>query len=98
VEQIEIHFRTVQGPNGWAITRAGSGEPLFTFDLPKQLFDLYAVEGRLSRRGAIDLKAAYLGEFTAVHAPAAQIKVFNFRLDQNWVEGVRQEIRREEPA
>lgn len=91
VEEIEIHFRDRRTGDGWTIARPG-GEPMFTFDLPKQLFDLYADEGVLSRRKAADLKAALLGEFTAIYAPADQIKVFNFRLVPEWIERVRAEI------
>jgi hypothetical protein len=89
VEDVEIHFRDARVGNGWTISRPQQGEPLFTFDLPRQLFELYAEEGVLSRRRAADLKAAYLGEFTAIYAPADQIKIFNFRLAPGWLEGVR---------
>jgi len=94
IEEIEIHFRDAGVGNGWTISRPG-GEPLFTFDLPKQLFELYAVEGVLSRRGAANLKAAYLGEFTAIYAPFDQIKIFNFRLAPGWLDGVRANLERD---
>ena len=71
------------------------GEALFTFDLPKELFDLYADEGVLSRGRAIDLKAAHLGEFTAIYAPHNEIKVFNFRLAPDWIDAVRENVRRD---
>ena len=88
IEEIEIHFRDQRIGDGWTITRP-NGDPMFTFDLPKQLFDLYADEGVLSLRKAADLKAAFLGEFTAIYAPADQIMVFNFRLTPGWIERVR---------
>ena len=65
------------GPLDYKIARTDgssadpAANPLFTFDLPKQLFDFYADEGILSRRSAVDLKAEYLGEFTAIYAPDA---------------------------
>ena len=92
VENIEIHFRDQRVGNGWTISRLG-GEPLFTFDLPPQLFDLYANEGVMSRRAAANLKAAYLGEFTALYAPDDTVKVFTFRLDPGWLDGLRENLR-----
>lgn len=88
IEDIEIHFRNQQTGHGWTISRP-NGDPMFTFDLPKQLFALYADEGVLSLRRAADLKAALLGEFTAMYAPTDQIKIFNFRLAPGWIETVR---------
>jgi hypothetical protein len=90
-EDIEIHFTDQRVGNGWTITRPG-GEPIFTFDLPKQLFDLYADEGVLSLRQAADLKEEFLGEFTAIYAPASQIKIFNFRLARGWIDRLRSNL------
>ena len=94
LEEVEIHFRDGRAGNGWTISRP-NGDPLFTFDLPRQLFELYADEGVLSRRAAADLKATFLGEFTAIYAPDDQIKFFNFRLAAGWLEGVRANLDRE---
>ncbi len=91
VENIEVHFRDQRVGDGWAISRPG-GEPLFTFDLPKQLFDLYADEGVLSRRQAANLKEDFLGQFNAIYAPNDQIKIFNFRLATDWIEELRRGV------
>ena len=98
LERVEIYLPDEHNAQGWAVHRVGQPEPVFTFDLPEQLFALYADEGVLSRRAAADLKATYLTELTAVYAPADQIKVFNFRLDADWLTRVRERIpTREEP-
>lgn len=90
---IQIHFR-IRGPGAsWTISRAGEVEPIFTFDLPEQLFELYAVNGVLTRRAALDLKQNLFGQFTAIYAPGEEIRVFNFRLDQQWVERLRVDLR-----
>ncbi len=94
VEDIEIHFGAAGIGNGWTISKPG-GERLFTFDLPNQLFELYATNGVLSRRSAASLKAAYLGEFTAIYAPHDRIKVFNFRLAPGWLDEVRANLERD---
>jgi hypothetical protein len=91
-QEVRIHFEADSGANGWTIaTRAGV--TLFTFDLPDELFDLYADEGILSERKAVDLKETLLGEFTALYAPQERVRVFNFRLDHGWVQEVRARIR-----
>jgi hypothetical protein len=88
MENIEIGFRNPQTGGGWSITRQG-GESLFTFDLPQQLFRLYADERGLSRRQAVMLKEELLGEFTAIYAPQNEIKIFNFRLAPDWIGRMR---------
>jgi hypothetical protein len=47
-----------------------------------------------------NLKAAYLGEFTAIYAPFDQIrifniKIFNFRLAPGWLETVWANLERD---
>jgi hypothetical protein len=77
--EIQIHFRT-RGPGAsWTISRAGEGEPIFTFDLPEQLFELYAVNGVLTRRAALDLKQHLFGQFTAIYAPGGGDQGFQFQ-------------------
>ncbi|MCX6539833.1 MAG: restriction endonuclease [Acidobacteria bacterium] len=98
LERVEIYLPEEHNAQGWSVHQSGQREPIFTFDLPEQLFALYADEGVLSRRAAADLKATYLSELTAVYAPGDQIKVFNFRLDDDWLGRVRERIgTREEP-
>jgi hypothetical protein len=91
VEDIEVHFRDGHAGDGWTISRFG-GETIFTFDLPKELFDLYAEEGRLSRRQAASLKEEFLNEFTVIYAPEGEIRIFNFRLAAGWIETLRRNV------
>lgn len=90
-EVVEIHFRDFANGREWTMTRP-DGTVLFTFDLPPRLFQLYADEGMLSRRTALDLKAAYFSDVTAIYASGQEVKLFNFRLDQNWVAQLRATI------
>src|SRR5699024_9675971 len=88
---IEVHF-TFGDITGWIITDP-YGKPLFTFDLPDKLFQLYSDEGKLSRSRAVDLKEDYFANFTALYLQNGQIRVFNFRLREGWVEEIRENLR-----
>lgn len=87
-EIIEIHFRDFANGRGWTMTRP-NGTILFTFDLPPRLFQLYADEGVLSRRTALELKSAHFNDVTAIYASGQDVKLFNFRLNQDWVDQLR---------
>jgi hypothetical protein len=88
VTKVEIHFNDAQESKGWVISSL-DGERLFTFDLPKQLFKLYADQGALSRRQALNLKEEYFGEFSAIYASEHAIKILTFRLSHDWVHRLR---------
>ncbi len=85
---VEIHFRDFANGREWTMTRP-DGTVLFTFDLPPRLFQLYADEGVLSRRTALELKTAYFSDVTAIYAPNQDARLFNFQLNTNWVEQLR---------
>lgn len=85
--EVRIRFSTEIDTTSWSITTP-AGEELFTFDLPDELFALYAEEGILTARKAMQLKEGLLGEFTAIYAPNESVQVFNFRLDHDWVNDV----------
>lgn len=65
---------------------------LFSFDLPTELFDLYAEGGILSRRRALDLKEEVLSEFQGITTRRGEVKVITFGLDHEWLEYVRSTI------
>ncbi len=87
-EVVQIRFRDFANGKGWTMVRP-DGTVLFTFDLPPRLFQLYADDGVLTQRTALELKAAYFSDVTAVYATGQDIRLFNFRLNQNWVEQLR---------
>jgi hypothetical protein len=93
--RVQLHFGS-QG--SWTITRSDTGQPIFTFDLPAELFELYAENGDLTRRAALNLKEDVFGQFTAIYSPQDSIRVFNFILDQEWVTQVRQDLGRRRRA
>ena len=93
IGEIQIHLRDLEPRASWTISLDGFAEPIFTFDLPEQLFELYAVNGVLTRRAALDLKEDLFGRFTAIYAPEDEIRIFNFKLDREWVGQLRNDVR-----
>lgn len=85
VTQVEIHFQQDTGVKAWTLTHAGDQTPLFTFDLPEQIFRHYAIDGVLSPDRAVDMKAGYLREIQAIYAPAEHMRLLTFRLDPDWL-------------
>lgn len=80
---------------GWYLRDAFTNEPLFSFDLPETLFNRYANEGILTATRALDLKAEYLGEIQAIITTPQSTRVVTFRLDQYWIEQIREGMRRQ---
>ena len=68
------------------------GTNLFSFDLPTELFLMYADSGVLTRTAALDLKQEHLGEIQALYADGELVQPITFRLDWDWVERVRSQI------
>lgn len=89
---ISVRIRRQQGM--WYLQPADGGEFLFSFDLPTELFTLYAERGVLSRERAVDMKAEHLSEIQALYASQGQARLLTFRLDQEWLRGVREQIAR----
>ena len=96
--RVQIHFGRGEPGSSWTITRSGTEEPMFTFDLPAELFERYAANGVLTRRAALNLKEEVFGQFTAIYSPQDEIRVFNFALDPEWVAQVREGLGRRRRA
>lgn len=95
---VQIHFGRADPEASWTITRSDTGDSIFTFDLPAELFERYAENGVLTRRAALNLKEEVFGQFTAIYSPQDAIRVFNFRLDPEWVAQVREDLGRRRRA
>lgn len=79
--------------SGWYL-RDTRGMPLFSFDLPPSLFDLYAENGVLTNTAALSLKANVLNEFHAIFEADEAIRVVTFRLDYDWLSRITDRLRR----
>ncbi len=71
---------------GWYLRRASNNEDLFSFDLPDDLFALYATGRGLERVQALHLKAERLGILQAIVVQGTCVRVIQFMLDEDWIE------------
>ncbi len=76
---------------GWYL-QSIDGRNLFSFDLPPNLFELYAEQGVLTATRAIELKAEVLSEFQTVLMVNDHIRVITLRLDTEWLSQVRDRL------
>ena len=86
--RVEIYWDSSQ----WYLVKAGTGQQIFSFDLPPGLFKLYEERGRLSPNQALNLKDQAMSHFHSVWAHEGRIKIISFQLDQNWLEDVREHL------
>jgi len=85
----EIHVRIYWDDQGWYLRRQDSDRNLFSFDLPDELFDLYAMEGRLTPERALELKENLMSSFQAIETRGGRYRIINFKLDLEWIEAIR---------
>lgn len=93
----ELHTRASNGDrfqiywdnDGWYVKSSRDHKNLFSFDLPTELFELYAKDGSLSPVSAIDLKKSFLSELQVVSEADDVVRVFKLKLDESWLEGLR---------
>lgn len=90
----EYEVRIYWDRQGWYLRDAFNDELLFSFDLPETLFNRYANEGILTATRALDLKVEYLREIQAIITTPQSTRVVTFHLDQNWIERIREGMRR----
>ena len=77
--------------SGWYL-ESRDGERLFSFDLPKQLFEMYAENGFLSRHAAIDLKAEYMSTIQAFRVDDGRLRIITLKLDHDWIHQIRERL------
>ncbi len=80
--------------SAWYLRDARTHRLLFSFDLPRELFLLYANQGMLSATQALDLKKQEMEQFQAVIVRKEKVRIITFRLDQDWLEGIRARVGR----
>ncbi len=89
--------------NGWYLQEENNGRYLFSFDLPPELFQLYADQGQLTELRALDLKEELLSEIQAIQAFDDQVRIITFKLDHGWLSQLREQAyqrqkQKEEPS
>lgn len=83
-----INVRIFWDERGWYL-ESPDGTRLFSFDLPKALFDLYATTGILTRESAIGLKEDMMKNFYAFLTMQGDVRVIRFQLDADWLAQIR---------
>jgi hypothetical protein len=76
----------------WYLVDTSNSQQLFSFDLPPELFNLYAEDGRLTESRALDLKSNILSRFYAILNVEEVTRLITFELDRGWITRVRQRI------
>ncbi|MHC5730229.1 MAG: hypothetical protein ACYTXY_40195, partial [Nostoc sp.] len=84
--QVEISW----DDQGWYIKQLNSNLRLFSFDLPKELFNLYAKQGFLSNIEALNLKSHYMSEIQALVRLDNQTRVITLQLDKKWLNNLHE--------
>jgi hypothetical protein len=92
-----INVRVRWDQRGWYLDSL-EDERLFSFDLPPELFELYAEEGVLSPRQAINLKQETMRTFYAFRTTGNDVSVLRFELDGQWLETIREGVRTVSPS
>lgn len=77
---------------GWYLSDEDNS-PLFSFDLPPQLFEMYAENGVLTGTRALDLKESEMAQWFALKADANLLQIISFKLDREWLRTIRANLR-----
>ena len=78
----------------WYLRDAHTGENLFSFDIPPQLFNLYAEHGHLAESSALNLKSEMLNRMQAVLATERETRLITFKLDAQWINYLKDQLQR----
>ena len=85
-----VRIRWIEG--SWFIEDQ-VGNRLFSFDLPEEIFERYARPNSLNREIVANIKDNLMREFFAYHYNGEQVRLIQFKLDTNWFDSVRRNIR-----
>jgi hypothetical protein len=89
-EQMDVRIQ-LRGEQ-WFIAGADD-QPLFSFDLPQDLLRLYWEEGRLTPRGALEVKQRYLSDWQFIRVDQGRARLVQLGLDQGWLEQIVSRVR-----
>jgi hypothetical protein len=88
----EVRVRIKWDDRSWYLEKAGSGEQLFSFDLPIELFRQYEEKGMLAPNRALDLKEETMAEMQVVVIQNNFPRIITFHLDTDWLQRLREEV------
>jgi hypothetical protein len=87
-DRIQVRIRRSDEGKGWYLTNL-QGQRLFSFDVPLELFELYAERGNLTPQRALDMKQQELNAMRAVVVEGESLRVIRFILDIPWLQAIR---------
>jgi hypothetical protein len=87
----ELLVRIRRRMGGWYVQDSESSRRLFSFDLPEEIFRLYAEEESLSRAGAAQLKSDILQEIQLTSVVDGRPRLHTLRLDMEWMAQVQEQ-------
>lgn len=87
----QIQVRIFWDEDSWYL-RSIDNEDLFSFDLPDEVFELYAEDGFLPAGRALDLKEELMSTLQAIETVNGHARIFNFVLDREWIETIRRKM------
>jgi len=82
------NYRLFFNQEGWYIEDVNNRR-LFSFDLPAELFKLFANEGVLTQQAALDLKESRLADFRIIVEQDNELKSIKMNLDREWIQTIR---------
>lgn len=84
-EKVEIYT----DGNGYYLRQASSGNLLFSFELPEDLFNLYAEQDILLQMQTFDYKTNYMLEIQSTVICKGEARAIAFQLDNDWLDQYR---------
>ncbi|MBE9001387.1 hypothetical protein IQ274_25010 [Nostoc sp. LEGE 12447] len=89
--QEQYTVRIIWDNEGWYLRYNGIN--IFSFDLPIELFELYAEGGILSPTRALDLKNDFMSQIQAIVTLDGQTRIITLDLDREWLNSIRNTYR-----
>jgi len=100
-EETHIPVRIRRNQGQWFLESVRDSRYRLSFDLPRELFELYAQNGQLSKEAALDLKDERLGMIQAFYTPRdgaedelTSVRMITFELDHDWLQDMRDQLPR----
>lgn len=95
--RVPVRIRIERGQ--WFLEMTREPRYRLSFDLPRELFRLYANSGHLSKEAALNLKEERLGVIQAFYTTLrgaenelTSVQMITFELDRTWLEQIRQNL------
>lgn len=88
IDELKNQYKVeIQGDGeGFYLRQANSNKNLFSFDLPEELFKLYAKQGLLTDMETLDSKSKDMAEIQATLMYDGQARIITFEFEREWID------------